>query len=154
MYDRYLDPPDAPDYTEMGVLDESIEFSMSTTVVVDEEGDWDFEDSEYPWVPEGDHSGDFYDEYGYGVYLDDEEGIIEKCYDLLETSIPAAAGRYSVSGHVILSYEISGIESLITDRWEEPDGSDSYSEEIYSDNAQSEYIAEASTIERLQVTKI
>ena len=148
-----LDPPEGPDYNELDPEEEYIELSIDDTLVVEKDGSFDFEDPKCAWADGDGRHNDHYS-YEHDVYMDDNSGVVEKVLDLIESYVPADPGRYRVTCDVILAYEISGIETLITDAWFDEDHGYDYEEEVYTDNAEAEYLPRKSTVENFQFEKL
>lgn len=144
--ERPLDPPDPKEYDQEDDVDDYIELSVDDIIVVDEDGSWDFEDDSFPWCKGDNKYGDFLCYEYSSVTLDDESGVIEKVYDLLDSYIPGDSGRYRIKCDVTLSYLVTGIESEITDYWEDEVHGSDYNKEVYTDNAEAEYRPKKSSV--------
>lgn len=103
--ERPIDPPDYDDPVYADDEQETIEVDLTgVKVVVDQDGEYDFEDNE--WVNKVDSSSSIYS----GVYLDDAEDIEERVHELLATILPAAPGTYELKGYASLVYDIKNVQ--------------------------------------------
>lgn len=107
VYD-YPEPPDPKEYLEKDDDEDIIDFEVDDIINVDEDGEWDFETDEFPWLEPQYNDGTWSCSDYPGIELDDETGVIEKTYELLEPFIPGSKGRYRIRATVTLSYTISG----------------------------------------------
>lgn len=151
--ERPLDPPDPPEYDQEDSYEDYIEVTVDDIVVVDEDGEWDFESDECKWADSDEKFHDWYD-YENHIYMDDPSGVVEKVYELLEPYIPGDPGRYHITCDVSLTYEIDGIESQITDAWFDEDHGYDYDKEVYTDNAEAEYLPKKSSVANFKFDNI
>ena len=149
VYD-YPEPPDPKEYLEKDDVEDIIDFEVDDIINVDEDGEWDFETDEFPWLEPEYNDGTWSCSEYPGIELDDETGVIEKAYELLEPFIPGSKGRYRIRATVTLSYTVSGVEYEITDRWTDERHGDDWDEEVYTDNAEVEYNEKLSTVENFR----
>lgn len=156
----YDDPPeyDDSDILPIEVDNETIQLDLDATIEVDDTGMWDYEDKEYTWArnpKSSDGSWDAYIDAGERVDLDDVVSIVEKVDELIIDKVPAQPGRYRITGEVELVYAISGIEKKITDVYDAPNESGTEVDyEIYTDNAEVEYLEGASSVTEFKFEKI
>lgn len=143
--DSMIDPPD---YDEPDEISEEfeIEVDLNSIVIQVDDQEIDFADESEDIVSDDASSDDFRNEYG--MYIDDISGVEEKLLDLIEKDIPAAEGKYKLSGYAYLVYDVSGIESYKTHY-----GEDDYDEEIYTDGAERHYNPNKSYVKDLKVRK-
>ena len=149
VYD-YPEPPDPKEYLEKDDVEDIIDFEVDDIINVDEDGEWDFETDEFPWLEPEYNDGTWSCSEYPSIELDDESGVIEKTYELLEPFIPGSKGRYRIRATVTLSYTVSGVEYEITDRWTDERHGDDWDEEVYTDNAEVEYNEKLSTVENFR----
>lgn len=143
-YSDYIEPNEPkPDYVDD---DTTIEFNVKDIVIeVRDDTLWYYEDEEYKWAENPDDSKGIWYSDSHGIQLDDTSGIVEKVDDLLLPNIPTDVGKYKISFSVKLSYDVYGIESY-KEWFQDNKGNGDYDEEIYSDNAEVEYVEKASSI--------
>lgn len=148
-----IDPSEDDSWHEIPDYESNIAVYLDAVIFVDDDGNWEYEDIDYPWAKSDKNDGDWFDDR-YNVFLDDEIGVVEKTDDLLFKYIPAKVGTYHISGHVNLVYRISGVEEDITDQWFDENHGYDYDSEIYTDLATSNYIEEKSEIKNFRMQPI
>lgn len=142
---------DPPEHEEPEVMDitQVIEIDLNQVVIVSEDGSWEYEDDSYDWAKSSDtKSGDYYSDEG-NVYLTDYMGLVEKVDELIETSMPAIAGKYRISAYIELTFEVTNIE---VDREKFPDGSEWVTH--HGENADAQYIPSKSTVQNFKFEQI
>lgn len=147
---------DPPQYDEPKEADEVIEYinvQLDADIIIDEKGNWEYEDERCPWASP-DRGSDWYSEEYSDVYLDDVTGVVEKVDELMIDMLPSAPGRYHVSGNVNLYYSIIGV-----DIYEEHEGmfeenSPSINNTFDTDQADVYYSEEESSIEDFICTPV
>lgn len=148
-----LDPPESLEYLEADPQDDYIGISIEDTIIVRVDGEFEFEDQHFPWAKgdgyRGEHRGE-----ETGVSVDDNYGVVDKVYDLLEPYAPKIPGKYKLSCDITLAYEISGIEYQIIDAWSDEDYGDDCEMEIYKDDAEAEYVPDKSTVDYVSFERI
>lgn len=149
----YDDLPPEPDMGDEVDLEAEIEFDLDTLIIVDDDGNFEYEDTTCPWIAsEADSNGDFY-EPEYDVYITDVNSVIETVSDMLVTMAPIKPGRYHVTGEVKLVYGISGIYEK-REYFKEYAGpgeyTDDYDSEIYSDDAEVDFLMDKSYIKNFE----
>lgn len=146
--DAHLAPPEYDEPTERDVDEEVIELDVDQVIIVDVDGDYEWEDDTYKWAASDGVSGDWRSEDG--VYIDDKTGIVEKIDDLISPQVPTRPGKYRVTGDAELVYEVSGIlEYKNLGKSEEE-----YEEEIDANHAAVTYSYRKSEINNLKITPV
>lgn len=150
--DRPLDPPEDNSWEELDSDDEVIELTLDAIVHIDEDGNWEYDDTNYPWAASPDNKrGDWYTDQ-YDVYIGDKTSIVEYVDELLEPMMPAKAGEYHIKGDVTLVFSVEGIEVKRDYFWDERHGSD-YDEEAYTDNVETSFLYDKSYIKNFKITE-
>lgn len=150
--DRPLDPPEDNSWEELDSDDEVIELTLDAIVHIDEEGSWEYDDTNYPWAASPDNkNGDWYTDE-YSVYIGDKTSIVEYVDELLEPMMPAKAGEYHIKGDVTLVFSVEGIEVKRDYFWDERHGAD-YDEEAYTDDAETSFLYDKSHIKNFEITE-
>lgn len=153
--DAPLDPPEPKvQYTPVADEIEPVEVILADVEIeVYDDGEWAFADESCPWADE--ESGeDRFSEIYPALLLTNSYDIIEYCEHLLTPYIPTVPGTYKISCDITLTFDISGVESAITDYWESEKYGSDYDEEIYTDNAEVDIDYHSSTVENFVATKI
>lgn len=146
--DEYLSPPEYNEPTERDVQEEVIELDVNQVIIVDVDGDYEWEDDTYKWAAADGISESWRSEDG--VYIDDKTGVVEKIDDLISPQVPTRPGKYRVTGDAELVYEVSGIlEYKNLGRSEEE-----YEEEVDADHAAVTYSYRKSQITNLKITPV
>lgn len=135
------DPPE--DEFEYDDVEEVCELDMDNVVIIisDDGNSWDYEDKSYEWAKASEDSEDLYSDEYPNVLLSDHTGTVENVDSLLESLLPAEPGKYSISGHVKLVYDIEGIAYKTV-----PDYEGGSATEEYSDDAQASFNFRKSSI--------
>lgn len=149
----YDDVPDEPDMGNEIELEAELEFDLDTLIIVDDDGNFEYEDTTCPWIAgEADSNGDFY-EPEYDVYITDVNSAVEAVSDMLVTMVPINPGRYHVTGQVKLVYNISGVHEkreYFKDYAGPDEYTDDYDSEIYSDQAEVDFLLDKSYIKNFE----
>lgn len=148
-----LQPEPEPDKGDEVELEAELEFDLDTLIIVDDDGNFEYEDTTCPWIAsEADSNGNFY-EPEYDVYITDVKSVTEVVSDMLVTMVPIEPGRYHVTGQVKLVYNISGVYEKRT-YFKEHAGpgeyTDDYDREIYSDQAEVDFLMDKSYIKNFE----
>lgn len=117
--------------------------------VVDDEGDISYEDPEYAWLQNTDIWSD-----AYQIEIDNIDSVADNVIQFIEPHLPITKGRYKVYGKLQLVYDITGVYKEMTDMWDEGERGMDYDEEIYTDNAISEFNWEASKLSNFNFESI
>lgn len=143
------DPPE--DEFEYDDVEEVCELDMDNVVIIisDDGNSWDYEDKSYEWAKASEDSEDLYSDEYPNVLLSDHTGTVENVDSLLESLLPAEPGKYSVSGHVKLVYDIEGIAYKTV-----PDYEGGSATEEYSDDADASFNFRKSSITDFKYRKI
>lgn len=150
--DRPLDPPEDDSWKELDSDDEVIELTLDAIVHIDEDGSWEYDDTNYPWAASPDNKrGDWYTDE-YSVYIGDKTSIVEYVDELLEPMMPAKAGEYHIKGDVTLVFSVEGIQVKRDYFWDERHGAD-YDEESYTDDAKTSFLYDKSHIKNFEITE-
>lgn len=150
--DRPLDPPEDNSWEELDSDDEVIELTLDAIVHIDENGSWEYDDTNYPWAASPDNKrGDWYTNE-YSVYIGDKTSIVEYVDELLEPMMPAKEGEYHIKGDVTLVFSVEGIEVKRDYFWDERHGAD-YDEEAYTDDAETSFLYDKSHIKNFEITE-
>ncbi|MBQ3185920.1 MAG: hypothetical protein IJB54_08080 [Firmicutes bacterium] len=150
--DRPLDPPEDNSWEELDSGDEVIELTLDAIVHIDENGSWEYDDTNYPWAASPDNKrGDWYTDK-YSVYIGDKTSIVEYVDELLEPMMPAKEGEYHIKGDVTLVFSVEGIEVKRDYFWDERHGAD-YDEEAYTDDAETSFLYDKSHIKNFEITE-
>lgn len=150
--ERPLDPPEDDSWEEIDSDDEIVEITLDAIIHIDEDGSWEYDDTNYPWAASPDNKrGDWYTDE-YNVYIGDKTSIVEYVDELLESMMPVTPGEYHIKGDVELVFSVSGIEVKRDYFWDERHGADYY-EEAYTDNAETEFLYDKSSIKNFEITE-
>lgn len=93
---------------EIPAFDQIISLDFQFYIIIEDNGDWDFEDSNCTWAEGLANNGDWYSEQ-YHVYIGDKFDIAEAVYDLMTPILTITPGKYLVTGSADLLYTISNI---------------------------------------------
>lgn len=148
-----LDPSEDNRWNEMDDYEAVIELPLDAIVFVDDDGNWDYEDEDYPWAKGDSKNGDWYDAEN-SIYLGDKVDMVEKTDDLLFKYIPARVGTYHISGNVKLVFDISGLEEKVTDAWYDEDHGYDYDSEINTDFVDVDYAEDKSEIQNFKMQPV
>lgn len=116
--ERPIDPPEEVELFEEDPTIGNIEYKLkNVSVIVDEDGYFDFKDPSCPWVDKI----NCYADTVYGdIEVTDFDEIIELTIDLIHDEVPKEPGEYEISCGITLVFKITGVLS----------DSDSYSEDV------------------------
>lgn len=147
-----IDPPEDNRWEELDLDDAVIELTLDAIVHIDEDGSWEYEDTNYPWAasPDNKRGGWYTDEND--VYIGDKTAIVEYVDELLEPMMPAKAGEYHIKGDVTLVFSVEGIQVKRNYFWDERHGED-YDEESYTDDAEASFLYDKSYIKNFEITE-
>lgn len=142
-YERPLEPDYGPEPDEVDATEE-IEVDLDgVRITVGAYGDFDYVD----WEPEDIDSEEF-----VSLTLADGQEVIECIDELIIDRIPAEPGEYELSGWASLAFSVTGVSSY-KDYYKDEDGDVVYDEEIYTDDADIQYLPDESSID-VKFTKI
>lgn len=148
----FYDPPEDSSWEELDSDDEVIELTLDAIVHIDEDGSWEYDDTNYPWAASPDNRrGDWYTDE-YDVYIGDKTSIVEYVDGLIEPMMPAKAGEYRIKGDVTLVFSVEGIEVKRDYFWDERHGL-GYDEEAYTDDAETSFLYDKSYIKNFEITE-
>lgn len=136
--DHNLEPPE----------DNGRDIDDSTTIELYIDDDVQVDGTTWNFVNETFAEDEYYDEV-YNLYLDDKEGVEDKCLDLLDEYVPTVPGTYHVKAVISLAYDI---EAKVYEDYEGND-EDGYpvTETEVSEFSETSYNKEKSTIEDVVV---
>ena len=117
-----------------------VEFDFK--IVVSDDGDYD--------IPDTEKFESIYDD-DYEIKIDDEDGVSEKIFDLIEYNVPEEPGTYRVSGIAKMKYDIDGIyiHTVAPDWDEELPGT-----EYVTDDVDIDFDEKGSWVEDFQCQKV
>ena len=151
--DDRFNPPDPVELTPEDDFTETIELNLDAVVFVDNHGMWTYEDETYGWAKCSDTSdGSWYTDE-YNIFIGDPEDIVEVVDELIETDMPAISGKYRITGHIVLCYNISGVESKY-DHFIDHNGDIDYDREVYTDDAEVELDDNKSSVTDFQFKEL
>lgn len=150
--DRPIDPPEDDSWEEIDSDDEVVELTLDAIVHIDEDGNWEYEDTNYPWAASPDNKrGDWYTDE-YDVYICDKSSIVEYVDELLEPMMPVTEGEYHIMGDVTLVFSVEGIQVKRDYFWDGDHGYDYY-EEAYTEGAETSFLYDKSSIDNFEITE-
>lgn len=150
--DRPLDPPEDDSWEELDADDEVIEVTLDAIVHIDENGNWEYEDTNYPWAASPDDTdGDWYTDK-YNIYIGNKISIVEYVDELLVPMMPAKEGKYHIKGEVTLVFAVKGIE-VKRDYFGDDLHGPAYDEETYADDAETSFLYDKSYIKNFKITE-
>lgn len=144
--------PNYPEYEEVTDKEELI-IPLDAVIVVDRDGEWDYEDLTFSWAQPDATSSTWYtssSEYP-PVKIGTVDEIVECVDDLLSPMIPFAKGRYLAKGEIHLVFEISGIDKSREYLGYDEDEDPYFDTEYYTDAADVEFMFEESSINNLEI---
>ncbi len=148
-----LDPPEDSSWDALDNYQAVIDLVLDAIIFVDDTGNWEYEDNDYPWAKSDSKRGDWYDEEN-NVYLGSKVDMVEKTDDLLLKYIPERVGTYHISGDVKLVFDISGVEEKVTDSWYDENHGYDYDSEINTDFADVNYVESKSEIQNFHMQPV
>lgn len=91
-------------------VDERIKIKMDAIVDVDQDGYWiEDDESDISWA-EGDEKDGSWSSSEYPEFtVTSQDNLVEDAFQVVDTHIPGAPGRYRIQCDVMLVYEISGV---------------------------------------------
>lgn len=102
-----------PHYPESEEIEgtERISLDLDADIYIDKNGNWEYEDEEYPWAKPDDGQDIWYSESSDypEIEICDTDVVVECVDELLESFLPYAEGRYHIAGDVELVFEVSDI---------------------------------------------
>lgn len=108
-------PPDKDDPREYSTEGEAFEVEIPNVIIkLSPYGDFDYEDEEFPWVPDGFDSDEI-----PGLTFRDQISIVEDIDELLFNILPAKPGTYKMNGVATLVYAIENVAGYELDEFTE-----------------------------------
>ena len=107
---------------EIPEFEQIISLDFKFHIFIENDGNWDFIDSDCNWAEGTASNGDWYSEQ-YNVYIGDKFDIAEAVYDLMTPQLTVTPGQYVVIGKADLVYSISNVYEIskYVERYEEDD---------------------------------
>lgn len=144
-----LDPPEYPEPEEVDDYTQKIDLNLDAVIEIDQLGDWEYQDENYPWARCKDtKDGSWYSDE-YDVFIADPVSIVERVDELLISKLPEKEGTYRIKGNVHLEYVVSNLSKYVHSY-----GPDDYDEDIDTDNAYVDFDFYNSNISDFRLTKI
>lgn len=144
-----LDPPEYPEPEEVDDHTQKIDLNLDAVIEIDQLGDWEYQDENYPWARCKDtKDGSWYSDE-YDVFIADPVSIVERVDELLISKLPEKEGTYRIKGNVHLEYVVSNLSKYVHSY-----GPDDYDEDIDTDNAYVDFDFYNSNISDFRLTKI
>lgn len=144
-----LDPPEYPEPEEVDDYTQKIDLNLDAVIEIDQLGDWEYQDENYPWARCKDtKDGSWYSDE-YDVFIADPVSIVERVDELLISKLPEKEGTYRIKGNVHLEYVVSNLSKYVHSY-----GPDDYEEDIDTDNAYVDFDFYNSNISDFRLTKI
>lgn len=144
-----LDPPEYPEPEEVDDYTQKIDLNLDAVIEIDQLGDWEYQDENYPWARCKDtKDGSWYSDE-YDVFIADPGSIVERVDELLISKLPEKEGTYRIKGNVHLEYVVSNLSKYVHSY-----GPDDYEEDIDTDNAYVDFDFYNSNISDFRLTKI
>lgn len=132
-----LDPPEYDD-PEEGEEKVEVECDINQLeITVDEDGSWEYSRDDFlddMLTAEDELTSEEYD-----VYVRDRNGLIEDFDSIVESNIPGVLGKYSISCHVKMVYDITGVEIVRDYQGKDEDGDPIVDEDYYTGRANVEF---------------
>lgn len=143
------DPPEYPEPEEVDDYIQKIDLNLDAVIEIDQLGDWEYQDENYPWARCKDtKDGSWYSDE-YDVFIADPVSIVERVDELLISKLPEKKGTYKIKGNVHLEYVVSNLSKYVHSY-----GPDDYDEDIDTDNAYVDFDFYNSNISDFRLTKI
>ena len=104
-----FDPPEGEDAKPLEDTVEYIEVEVDSSITVDEDGDWDFDEDHLDWA---ENSEDKYGEWRgetYDVFLADSADVAELACELLNPNVPADPRKYHVTADIELAFDVTNL---------------------------------------------
>lgn len=144
-----IDPPEYPEPEEVDDYIQKIDLNLDAVIEIDQLGDWEYQDENYPWARCKDtKDGSWYSDE-YDVFIADPVSIVERVDELLISKLPEKEGTYRIKGNVHLEYVVSNLSKYVHSY-----GPDDYDEDIDTDNAYVDFDFYNSNISDFRLTKI
>ena len=144
-----LDPPEYPEPEEVDDYIQKIDLNLDAVIEIDQLGDWEYQDENYPWARCKDtKDGSWYSDE-YDVFIADPVSIVERVDELLISKLPEREGTYRIKGNVHLEYVVSNLSKYVHSY-----GPNDYDEDIDTDNAYVDFDFYNSNISDFRLTKI
>lgn len=144
-----LDPPEYTEPEEVDDYTQKIDLNLDAVIEIDQLGDWEYQDENYPWARCKDtKDGSWYSDE-YDVFIADPVSIVERVDELLISKLPEKEGTYRIKGNVHLEYVVSNLSKYVHSY-----GPDDYDEDIDTDNAYVDFDFYNSNISDFKLTKI
>ena len=144
-----LDPPEYSEPEEVDDYTQKIDLNLDAVIEIDQLGDWEYQDENYPWARCKDtKDGSWYSDE-YDVFIADPVSIVERVDELLISKLPEKEGTYRIKGNVHLEYVVSNLSKYVHSY-----GPDDYEEDIDTDNAYVDFDFYNSNISDFRLTKI
>lgn len=144
-----IDPPEYPEPEEVDDYIQKIDLNLDAVIEIDQLGDWEYQDENYPWARCKDtKDGSWYSDE-YDVFIADPVSIVERVDELLISKLPEKEGTYRIKGNVHLEYVVSNLSKYVHSY-----GPDDYEEDIDTDNAYVDFDFYNSNISDFRLTKI
>ena len=144
-----LDPPEYPEPEEVDDYTQKIDLNLDAVIEIDQLGDWEYQDENYPWARCKDtKDGSWYSDE-YDVFIADPVSIVERVDELLISKLPEKEGTYRIKGNVHLEYVVSNLSKYVHSY-----GPNDYDEDIDTDNAYVDFDFYNSNISDFRLTKI
>lgn len=144
-----LDPPEYPEPEEVDDYTQKIDLNLDAVIEIDQLGDWEYQDENYPWARCKDtKDGSWYSDE-YDVFIADPVSIVERVDELLISKLPEKEGTYRIKGNVHLEYVVRDLSKYVHSY-----GPDDYDEDIDTDNAYVDFDFYNSNISDFKLTKI
>ena len=144
-----LDPPEYPEPEEVDDYTQKIDLNLDAVIEIDQLGDWEYQDENYPWARCKDtKDGSWYSDE-YDVFIADPVSIVERVDELLISKLPEKEGTYRIKGNVHLEYVVSNLSKYVHSY-----GPDDYEEDIDTDNAYVDFDFYNSNISNFRLKKM
>ena len=144
-----LDPPEYPEPEEVDDYRQKIDLNLDAVIEIDQLGDWEYQDENYPWARCKDtKDGSWYSDE-YDVFIADPVSIVERVDELLISKLPEKEGTYRIKGNVHLEYVVSNLSKYVHSY-----GPNDYDEDIDTDNAYVDFDFYNSNISDFRLTKV
>ena len=144
-----IDPPEYPEPEEVDDYIQKIDLNLDAVIEIDQLGDWEYQDENYPWARCKDtKDGSWYSDE-YDVFIADPVSIVERVDELLISKLPEKEGTYRIKGNVHLEYVVSNLSKYVHSY-----GPNDYDEDIDTDNAYVDFDFYNSNISDFRLTKI
>ena len=142
-------PNEEPEFEEV------IDINLDATIVLYEDGIWEYKDDDFTWLEEQtDRNNDEFTSSNYGgLVVATVDDVIEAIDSLMETLLPMDAGEYHVTGNAELYFDVFGV-TYESSPWQESEEEDPYDEKEYDySNAESSLNFNKSVIKNFKYTK-